>query len=108
MPWALTCPSPSGGRPAASSVARIASRSAEPVRGRLLANASRCEPRSPHRPRTGSALRLAIRATLDAAGLPPAELGHVNAHGGGTPEADRIEAEAIAAALGSVPVTAPK
>ncbi|MFM8805481.1 MAG: hypothetical protein ACKOK8_16505 [Planctomycetia bacterium] len=60
------------------------------------------------RPRTGSALRLAIRATLDAAGLPPDGLGHVNAHGIGTPEADRIEAEAIAATLGTVPVTAPK
>ncbi|MFM8704822.1 MAG: beta-ketoacyl-[acyl-carrier-protein] synthase family protein [Planctomycetia bacterium] len=78
------------------------------IRGRLLATASRCEPRSPHRPRTGSALRLAIRAALDAADLSPDGLGHVNAHGIGTPEADRIEAEAIAAELGGVPVTAPK
>jgi 3-oxoacyl-[acyl-carrier-protein] synthase II len=78
------------------------------IRARLLATASRCEPRLPQRPRTGSSLRLAIRATLDAAGLSPDRLGHVNAHGSGTPETDRIEAEAIAAELGTVPVTAPK
>jgi len=78
------------------------------IRGHLLSTASRCEPRSPQRPRTGSSLRLAIRATLDAAGLTPDRLGHVKAHGSGTPETDRIEAQAIAAELGTVPVTAPK
>jgi 3-oxoacyl-[acyl-carrier-protein] synthase II len=78
------------------------------IRGHLLAAASRCEPRSPQRPRTGSSLRLAIRATLDAARMTPDRLGHVNAHGSGTPETDRIEAAAIAAELGAVPVTAPK
>jgi 3-oxoacyl-[acyl-carrier-protein] synthase II len=78
------------------------------IRGHLLAAASRCEPRSPQRPRTGSSLRLAIRATLDAARMTPDRLGHVNAHGSGTPETDRIEAAAIAAELGTVPVTALK
>jgi len=78
------------------------------IRGQLLSAASRCEPRAPQRPRTGSSLRLAIRATLDAAGLTPDQLGHVKAHGSGTPETDRIEAAAIVAECGTVPVTAPK
>ena len=78
------------------------------IRGRLLSAVSRCEPRSPHRPRTGSSLRSAIRATLAAAELTPDRLGHVNAHGRGTVEADRIEATAIAAELGDTPITAPK
>jgi len=78
------------------------------IRGRLLAAASRCEPRRPNRPPAGAALRMAIRATLAAAGLAAADLGHVNAHGGGTQAADRIEAAAIAAELGATPVTAPK
>jgi 3-oxoacyl-[acyl-carrier-protein] synthase II len=78
------------------------------IRGRLLAASSRCEPRSPRGQRTGSALRQAIRGTLAAAGLSPDQLGHVNAHGSGTPDTDRIEAEAIAAELGMVPVTATK
>ena len=78
------------------------------IRGQLLSAASRCEPRAPQRPRTGSSLRLAIRAALGAAGLTPDQLGHVKAHGSGTPETDRIEAAAIAAECGTVPVTAPK
>ena len=40
--------------------------------------------------------------------MTPDRIGHVNAHGSGTPETDRIEAAAIAAELGAVPVTAPK
>jgi 3-oxoacyl-[acyl-carrier-protein] synthase II len=78
------------------------------IRGRLLSSASRCEPRVPRRPRTGSALRQAIRATLDAAGLTAEQLGHVNAHGIGTPESDRLEAAGIVAELAATPVTAPK
>ena len=78
------------------------------IRGQLLSAASRCEPRAPQRPRTGSSLRLAIRAALAAAGLTPDQLGHVKAHGSGTPETDRIEAAAITAECGPVPVTAPK
>ena len=58
---------------------------------------------------TGSSLRQAIRAALAGGrGSQPDELGHVNAHGVGTIETDRVEAAAIAAELGTVPVTAPK
>jgi 3-oxoacyl-[acyl-carrier-protein] synthase II len=78
------------------------------IRGRLLAAVARCEPRRPTRPPVGAGLRTAIRATLAQAGLTVAELGHVNAHGGGTQAADRLEAAAIAAELGTTPVTAPK
>jgi 3-oxoacyl-(acyl-carrier-protein) synthase len=38
----------------------------------------------------------------------PGSVGHVNAHGLSTIEMDRVEARAIAAELGDVPVTAPK
>ena len=78
------------------------------IRGRLLAAASRCEPRRANRPLTGSSLRLAMHATLEAARIGPDDLGHVNAHGSGTVETDRIEAAAIVAAVGDTPVTAPK
>jgi 3-oxoacyl-[acyl-carrier-protein] synthase II len=82
------------------------------IRGRILASAARCEPRSPLKPRTGASLRLAIRATLAQAGLGGQELGsalgHVNAHGISSIDADRIEAAQIVAELGSTPVTAPK
>ena len=78
------------------------------IRGRILGAASRCEPHSLQRPPTGSSLRLVIRTTLKQAGLAASELGHLNAHGMGTVEDDRIEAAAIVAELGATPVTAPK
>jgi len=45
---------------------------------------------------------------LRAAGLSPADVGCVVAHGIGSVESDRREAQAIRAVLGDVPVTAPK
>jgi len=78
------------------------------VRARILGTASRCEPGARRSGLTGTALRGAIRATLGAARLAPAALGHVNAHGVGTVEMDRVEARAIAAEVGDVPVTALK
>jgi 3-oxoacyl-[acyl-carrier-protein] synthase II len=78
------------------------------IRGRILGSASRCEPRARRDGFRGESLRQAIAAALDAAAIRPADLGHVNAHGVSTIEMDRVEAEAIAAVLGDVPVTAPK
>ncbi|NDC53478.1 MAG: beta-ketoacyl-[acyl-carrier-protein] synthase family protein [Planctomycetia bacterium] len=78
------------------------------IRGRLLAWAARCEPQARRAGLTGSSLRQAIRAALAGAGLEPRDVGHVNAHGVGTIEMDRVEAAAIAGELGGVPVTAPK
>lgn len=57
---------------------------------------------------TGQSIRQAIEAALAMAGAQPADIGHVNAHGLSTELDDRIEAAAIRAALGDVPVTAPK
>ncbi len=54
------------------------------------------------------AIARAIRSALGQAGLSSREVGHVNAHGLGTPTDDEIEAKAIRQTLGDVPVTAPK
>jgi 3-oxoacyl-[acyl-carrier-protein] synthase II len=52
----------------------------------------------------------AMRDALRDAGLQPQDIGHINAHGLGTPEADRIESQAIQDVFGEqgsrVPVTA--
>jgi 3-oxoacyl-[acyl-carrier-protein] synthase II len=77
------------------------------IRGRILAAASRCEP-ALRRGLSGESLALAITAVCRAAGLAPGDVGHVNAHGVGTIDMDRVEARAIHAVLGDVPVTAPK
>ncbi|MBU6310157.1 MAG: beta-ketoacyl-[acyl-carrier-protein] synthase family protein [Planctomycetes bacterium] len=87
---------------------RHAERRGATILGRVLATASRCEPRARWHGLSGSSLRQAIRAAREAAGLAVAEVGHVNAHGLSTVEMDRAEAAAIAAELGDVPVTAPK
>ena len=55
-----------------------------------------------------AAIGRAIAAALREAGLGPGDVGLVVAHAYGTVEGDRIEAEAIRAALDDVPVTAPK
>jgi 3-oxoacyl-[acyl-carrier-protein] synthase II len=57
---------------------------------------------------TGDAIRRAIRAAIDLAGIKSDEIGHVNAHGLSTREDDPIEARAIQETLGDVPVTALK
>ena len=54
---------------------------------------------------TGRAIRSAIRLALKNAELQPSDIGHVNADGIASEHDDRIEAEAIRAELGDVPVT---
>ncbi len=78
------------------------------VQARILASAATFEPHGREQPLQGHAIGRAIRAALQAAGLSPQDVGHVNAHGASTPNDDRIEAQAIRATLGDVPVTAPK
>ena len=78
------------------------------IQARILADASRFEPGGPNRPPRGDAIRQSISAVLAAAGLQPADIGHVNANGLGTIEHDRAEAQAIRDVLADVPVTAPK
>lgn len=50
----------------------------------------------------------AVESVLRVAGLTAGDLGHVNAHGNSTREDDAVEAQALRAVLGDVPVTAPK
>lgn len=64
-------------------------------------------PTSPH-PR-GSGARRALRQALKEAGVSPGEVGHVNAHGTGTPLNDAVEAAVISECLPHGPsVTATK
>jgi 3-oxoacyl-[acyl-carrier-protein] synthase II len=85
-----------------------ATRRGAAIIGRIVATASRCEPRARYDGVSGVALRQAIRAARQAAGLEVRDVGHVNAHGLSTIEMDRAEAGAIAGELGDTPVTAPK
>jgi 3-oxoacyl-[acyl-carrier-protein] synthase II len=82
-------------------------RGAKPL-ARVVAIATTFEPRPDRSPPQGEAIRAAIRQALERAGLEPRHIGHVNAHGMSTTLDDRIEAQAIRAVLGDVPVTAPK
>lgn len=74
----------------------------------ILGYGRRCENCSTTKKPTGRAIRQAIEAALAMSHVAAAEVGHVNAHGLGTVDDDAIEAQAIQATLGSVPVTAPK
>jgi len=74
----------------------------------LRATDSRFEPCKPPRLFKGHAIEAAIRAVLEKAELSPSDIGHVNAHGLSTLADDKIEAQAIRATLGDVPVFAPK
>jgi len=71
------------------------------VRGFAAAN----EPTLHNSRPTGRAIRSAIRLALKSAGLQPSDVGHVNADGIASEHDDRIEAAAIRAELGDVPVT---
>jgi 3-oxoacyl-[acyl-carrier-protein] synthase II len=75
---------------------------------RIVGYGSSYEPRFKGRPPEGAGIRRAIVAALRSAGMQPADIGHVNAHGLSTIDDDRAEAQAIHAELGDVPVTALK
>jgi 3-oxoacyl-[acyl-carrier-protein] synthase II len=79
-----------------------------PALARILGAAGAFEPRRNGRAIEGAAIRRAIAAALRDAGLAPADVGFVVAHGLSTVDDDRIEAQAIRDTLGDVPVTAPK
>jgi 3-oxoacyl-[acyl-carrier-protein] synthase II len=78
------------------------------IMARLAGGASRFEPAADEMKPTGDAIARAIRAAMAAADVEQADIGHLNAHGNSTREDDPIEARAIRATLGDVPVTAPK
>jgi len=56
----------------------------------------------------GAGTQQAIRCALAEGKIDAKELGHVNAHGISTIDGDRLEAAAIRATVGDIPVTAPK
>jgi 3-oxoacyl-[acyl-carrier-protein] synthase II len=87
--------------------ARAAARGAT-VLARFLGHAVTFEPHGKGQPLSGDAIRRAIVAALADAGVKPSDLGCVLAHGLGTIDGDRLEAQAIHATLGDVPTTAPK
>ncbi|MEM8946568.1 MAG: beta-ketoacyl-[acyl-carrier-protein] synthase family protein [Planctomycetota bacterium] len=78
------------------------------VQGTILGYARRCEPSAASLQPTGQSIRQAIEGGLEMSSLTPDAVGHVNAEGLATVDDDRIEAQAIAQALGDVPVTATK
>ena len=78
------------------------------ILARLLGCGSAFEPQPRSGRRTGSAVARSITKALDAAGLKPADVGHVNAHGTSTTVEDVVEAQGIRAALGDTPVVAYK
>jgi act minimal PKS chain-length factor (CLF/KS beta) len=88
--------------------AHAAERGAPQVYGRITGYAATFDP-PPGSPRPPT-LRRAIENALTDARLNPADIDVVLADGSGLPEADRIEAEALAGVFGpyGVPVTVPK
>jgi 3-oxoacyl-[acyl-carrier-protein] synthase II len=80
-----------------------ARRRGAPVLGEVLGAASGVD-----RGRTGDGLARVIRSALASAGVTPADVDHVNAHGVGVPGPDAFEARGIAGVFGrDVPVFAP-
>jgi 3-oxoacyl-[acyl-carrier-protein] synthase II len=83
-----------------------------PILGRLLGGGSSCVLGRDGQPDVRRAIVNAIEAALRDAGLKPADIGHINAHGSGDPEDDAMEASAIHEAFGpaaaSIPVVSIK
>jgi 3-oxoacyl-[acyl-carrier-protein] synthase II len=72
-----------------------------PKLGRLLGHASASDGSHIAAPDpNGRGLEFAVRAALDEAGVTPADVDFVSAHGTGTPLNDRIEAEVLRRTLG--------
>jgi 3-oxoacyl-[acyl-carrier-protein] synthase II len=75
---------------------------------RIAGFGRRFEPVRPGQPLAGAAIEQSLDAAMNGAGMQPADVGHVNAHGEGSVGFDAVEARAIHKVLGEVPVTAPK
>ena len=81
------------------------------VYGEIVGTASTCDAHHITAPSPGGVGAAAcMRLALDDAGLTPAQVRHVNAHGTSTPLNDQAEAQALAAVFGpgAVPVTSIK
>jgi len=77
------------------------------IYGYLLGGGSSCVLSKEGKPEIQTAITNAIHSALRDAGLTPAEIGHINAHGSGDPEDDAIEAAAIHDAFGAAASTIP-
>src|SRR5262249_44094220 len=76
------------------------------ILARIAGYASRFEPPGGlWEKRTGSGIGQSISAALAAAELQTEDVGHVNAHGEGSIEQDRLQGQAIRATMGDGPVT---
>lgn len=69
---------------------------------------NRTDPRPLQERKDGRGIRQTLRGALADAAMQPQDLGYINAEGLGTLEDDTIEANAIRAELGDIPVTALK
>jgi 3-oxoacyl-[acyl-carrier-protein] synthase II len=83
------------------------------IYGELAGSSFACEAFHPTAPEPdGRPVTAVVRAALDDAGLDPAAVDHVNAHGTATPQNDRAETRGYAAAFGErvarIPVTSVK
>lgn len=77
------------------SVAHASARGAKP-KGRIVGYGHTTDTHHITQPDpTGAPLEMCIRRALDQAGLQPADIGHINAHGTGTPFNDSAEAAAF-------------
>lgn len=80
--------------------------------GKILGAGASCVGTPGSRGNIRQALALAMRAALADARLQPSDIGHINAHASGDPEADHLEALAIHDVFGplgaTIPVTALK
>lgn len=77
------------------------------IYGELIGAGSGCVAHSPGLGNFRAALGLAMKNALRDAGLTPADIGHINAHGLGDPEVDAEEAAAIHDVFGPLAETVP-
>lgn len=82
------------------------------ILGTVLGSGSSCVTDRAGKPNHRLAMVNAIKKALNDAGISPADIGHINAHGLGYQQIDRAEAEALHDVFGdkaaSIPVTAAK
>jgi 3-oxoacyl-[acyl-carrier-protein] synthase II len=78
------------------------------VRARLMACHSGFQGSSRTNGKCVEGLQRSIVGVIDKANMCARDIGHVNAHGVGAVDSDRVEAQAIRDCLGETPVTAPK
>ncbi len=77
------------------------------VWGEVLSTAGSCVLSKDGTPDLKQAMVVAMRAAIERSGLKPEDIGHINAHGCGSQEIDKLEAAAIHEVFGDVASTVP-